>query len=237
MPANDKSLAVNLAILDRAGAIASVNEGWKRFARRNGLRTRKYGLGSNYLEHCRAGDLEAKHWHGQIGALLRGEVDLVSFAYRCDSPRRKRAFVCIGAPLSPARDSAVVLLHLNVSAMLQPGRPASQMARAIETTAAEALSSHLAQLSDPPSGRTGADLAARLTRKERVVLKLLGEGRTNKEIAAALSRSPNTVKIHVSQILKKLNLRTRTEAALLSFQFNGSQVRTEPVRAARARRP
>jgi DNA-binding NarL/FixJ family response regulator len=49
---------------------------------------------------------------------------------------------------------------------------------------------------------------------------------TNKEIAARLSRSPNTIKIHVSHILEKLNLRSRTEAALTNFNFSKSAART-----------
>jgi DNA-binding NarL/FixJ family response regulator len=65
----------------------------------------------------------------------------------------------------------------------------------------------------------GSESTALLTEKEREVLILLRQGMTNKEIAARLSRSPNTVKIHVSHILEKLNLRSRTEAALTSFNF------------------
>jgi DNA-binding NarL/FixJ family response regulator len=62
-------------------------------------------------------------------------------------------------------------------------------------------------------------VAALLTEQEREVLTLLSQGMTNKEIAVRLSRSPNTIKIHVSHILEKLNLRSRTEAALSSFNF------------------
>jgi DNA-binding NarL/FixJ family response regulator len=64
--------------------------------------------------------------------------------------------------------------------------------------------------------------AALLTEKEREVLILLGQGMTNKEIAARLSRSPNTIKIHVSHILEKLNLRSRTEAALTGFNITAA---------------
>jgi len=53
---------------------------------------------------------------------------------------------------------------------------------------------------------------------------LLGEGKTNKQIAEALFRSPNTVKLHVSAILRQLNLKSRTQAALLAstLQKEGS---------------
>jgi len=50
-----------------------------------------------------------------------------------------------------------------------------------------------------------------LTFREIEVLKCLGDGSSNKEIAAHLSISENTVRVHVSNILKKLNLRNRRE--------------------------
>jgi len=52
-----------------------------------------------------------------------------------------------------------------------------------------------------------------LSPRETEVLELVAEGLANKEIAAALSISENTVKTHVRHILDKLGLRSRTEAA------------------------
>jgi non-specific serine/threonine protein kinase len=52
-----------------------------------------------------------------------------------------------------------------------------------------------------------------LTAREQEVLRLLADGRTNPEIAAALYITPGTARIHVSHILAKLDARTRTEAA------------------------
>jgi DNA-binding NarL/FixJ family response regulator len=53
-----------------------------------------------------------------------------------------------------------------------------------------------------------------LTARELEVLRLLAEGRANKEIAAALSLSERTARTHVSSILAKLGLNSRTQAAL-----------------------
>jgi DNA-binding NarL/FixJ family response regulator len=53
-----------------------------------------------------------------------------------------------------------------------------------------------------------------LTAREVDVLKLVGEGRANKEIAVALGLSERTVRTHVSSILGKLGLSSRTQAAL-----------------------
>ncbi len=53
-----------------------------------------------------------------------------------------------------------------------------------------------------------------LTARELDVLKLLADGRANKEIAAELALSERTARTHVSSILAKLRLNSRTQAAL-----------------------
>jgi LuxR family transcriptional regulator, maltose regulon positive regulatory protein len=62
---------------------------------------------------------------------------------------------------------------------------------------------------------TITDVLSALSKREREVLELLGHGMTNREIADALFISEVTVKVHVRHILKKLGVRSRTEAALL----------------------
>jgi DNA-binding NarL/FixJ family response regulator len=63
--------------------------------------------------------------------------------------------------------------------------------------------------------REDADNAAdALTPRELDVLRLIGEGKANKEIAAGLALSERTVRTHVSNILGKLGLSSRTQAAL-----------------------
>lgn len=55
---------------------------------------------------------------------------------------------------------------------------------------------------------------AELTTRELEVLRLLGAGKANKEIAAELSISERTARTHVSNVLRKLGLTSRTQAAL-----------------------
>ena len=59
-----------------------------------------------------------------------------------------------------------------------------------------------------------------LTARERDVLEQIARGLGNKEIAAILSISENTVKTHVRHILAKLNLRSRAEAAAFAVRNN-----------------
>ncbi|WP_239066904.1 response regulator transcription factor, partial [Actinomadura bangladeshensis] len=71
-----------------------------------------------------------------------------------------------------------------------------------------------------PGRRTSAPTGpfGSLTAREREVLKLVAEGRNNREIAAALFISPKTASVHVSNILAKLNVTSRTQAAALAHR-------------------
>ncbi len=55
-----------------------------------------------------------------------------------------------------------------------------------------------------------------LTPRQRDVLALISEGKSNKLIADALTMSESTVKAHVKQIIRRLNVANRTQAALLA---------------------
>ena len=57
-----------------------------------------------------------------------------------------------------------------------------------------------------------------LTARENDVLTLLAEGRSNKEIAQLLTIAEKTVKTHVSNILAKLGVPSRTQAALYAVR-------------------
>ncbi|MFI6273424.1 ATP-binding protein [Micromonospora zamorensis] len=69
----------------------------------------------------------------------------------------------------------------------------------------------------PPASPTLA-----LTARERDVLRLVADGKTNRQIAAELFISANTAGVHVSRILAKLGVANRTEAARKLFDTNAS---------------
>jgi DNA-binding NarL/FixJ family response regulator len=58
------------------------------------------------------------------------------------------------------------------------------------------------------------DPGAELTDREREILRMVAAGKANKQIAAELVISERTARTHVSNILRKLNLSSRTQAAL-----------------------
>ncbi|WFP61738.1 response regulator transcription factor [Mesorhizobium sp. WSM4904] len=68
-----------------------------------------------------------------------------------------------------------------------------------------------------PTGRK-PDPLSQLTGREAEILRLVAEGLSNKEVAARLSLQEKTVKHHMTRVLAKLNVRNRTEAALLMHE-------------------
>ena len=71
----------------------------------------------------------------------------------------------------------------------------------------------------PPSRRSEVGT---ITQREREVLQLIVQGLSNRDIARALFISESTAKVHVRHILKKLGVRTRTEAAVRASELDGS---------------
>lgn len=76
----------------------------------------------------------------------------------------------------------------------------------------------LTSIAPPPSVEAPPELA-QLTPRELEVLRLIASGANNREIAEALFLSENTVKNYVTNILSRLQLRDRTQAALFAHSL------------------
>ena len=69
------------------------------------------------------------------------------------------------------------------------------------------------------SAAAGADRTGTLTDQERTVLRLIGEGLTNRQIGARMGLAEKTVKNYTSHLLAKLGLERRTQAAILATEL------------------
>jgi DNA-binding CsgD family transcriptional regulator len=129
----------------------------------------------------------------------------------------------LGIPIEAGR------ARLVLASVLRPTEPelAVHEARlaldAFDQAGAVALSDQAARLLRDLGGpaRTGPKAMKLLTKRELEVLLVLGEGLTNAEIASRLYISTKTAGHHVSNILVKLHLRSRTEAAALALRYSG----------------
>ena len=83
----------------------------------------------------------------------------------------------------------------------------------LQPSVAAKVVARFAQLDDAPRSRP-QPLIVPLSDRELDVLRLLADGRSNREIAAALFLAEGTVKNHVTNLLGKLGARDRTQAAL-----------------------
>ena len=106
------ALDANIAVIDGAGLISSVNESWRRFASDNGNAVETPGPGDDYLDVCR---------RSGAGESLEGIQDVLSGArsrfeieYECPAPSGPRWFVMYVTPLA---GGGAVVAHVDVSAV------------------------------------------------------------------------------------------------------------------------
>jgi DNA-binding NarL/FixJ family response regulator len=141
----------------------------------------------------------------------------------------------VARPVTPREHTALTQAMVQARTALTEAASATAVAAQRTRSMAAALDELLLFLTASEKGtiqapRLGADHERRtiaLSPREREVLTLVAEGRSNKEIAAALFLSPNTVKTHVASLLNKLHADTRAQLAAIS----ASQL--EPLRQER----
>lgn len=114
----------------------------------------------------------------------------------------------IPLPFPPDHLRAVMQLLLSGGAY----RPAPELAPDPVDGARADTGHPMARAADPLAALT-------LTQRQLQVLELMRQGHANKSIALRLGLRETTVKVHVKAILKRLNVRNRTQAALLANQL------------------
>lgn len=89
-----------------------------------------------------------------------------------------------------------------------------------QTVVAPELATVLARAvqGEPPPGNAAQKNLSELTKREREILCLLAEGQSNKVIARNLGITDGTVKLHVKAILRKLEVHSRVEAAVIAVE-------------------
>ena len=128
---------------------------------------------------------------------------------------------------SVLEDSAVVgAIKAGAIGYLLKDTQADELCRMIKAAAAGQV-----QLSPQAAARLVREVRApehpqSLTEREVDVLRLLAAGKANKEIAVALTIGEKTVKTHVSNILMKLGVQSRTQAALYAAQIGLAPLET-----------
>jgi DNA-binding CsgD family transcriptional regulator len=73
-----------------------------------------------------------------------------------------------------------------------------------------------------PSITSGEDFAARLSGREKFIVRCLVEGASNKVIARKIDIAEATVKVHIKAILRKIRVQNRTQAAIWAMNHNSS---------------
>ena len=132
--------------------------------------------------------------------------------------------------LIPMSDDIVQFVNAGVSGFVLKDATFDEFVATIRSVAAggkvlpsrmtESLFSQIAKAADA-QGHEHVLEDVRMTRREREVIELIGEGLSNKEIAQRLNVAAHTVKSHVRNVMEKLALHTRLQIAAYSRRDGG----------------
>jgi DNA-binding CsgD family transcriptional regulator len=154
------------------------------------------------------------HDDPELWAVAAASWEALGRPYRAAQAKRRRAEALLAGG---DRDAAATTALKALEAANRIG--AAWLAAEIEGFA---LRARLRLEREPASVDPAADVSDEdpfgLTPRERQVLALLADGRTNREIGQTLYMAEKTASVHVSRILSKLDVRSRTEAAALAHR-------------------
>jgi DNA-binding NarL/FixJ family response regulator len=107
-----------------------------------------------------------------------------------------------------------LLKDATASRLVEALQAAARGESVLQPSVATKLIARVSQLPDPPAVPRPQPLVDPLTERELEVLRAVADGLSNREAAALLFLSEGTVKNHVTNVLAKLGVRDRTQAAL-----------------------
>lgn len=125
----------------------------------------------------------------------------------------------------PGRDEAAFLA--GARGFVRKEAPADELLRAIRTVAAGGLWFDPRTVGAARAQGTSADPLAALTARERDVLRLVGEGLRNEEVARRLGISEKTVRNHLTAVFDKIGVSGRLELVVFAYRHGLARVRPE----------
>ncbi len=151
-----------------------------------------------------------------VDLFLPGEAAFVFIRKLCD--KRPELPVLV---LSASEDNAHIrkCIDLGACGFVMKSAPQADLIKAIDITLAGGVYIPVDLTQQDSAGKQPAlnlaDVTSTLTDRQLEILCMVAEGKTNKEIARQCQVSDNTIKVHVSAILKSLNLSNRTQIGIL----------------------
>jgi DNA-binding NarL/FixJ family response regulator len=190
-----------MAITDSAGRIVEANEGWSLVLKESMPSITNAGVGLPYGTFWNGGDHRPDEL---LRSLLAGDIE----DFFVISPWADGWAGIIGLRRAADDKPGAILLHINLGDILP------------NAVFEHDCAAHPSPV-DPCDRRQAGSIPliglgdrVDLNERQAQILRLLAEGKTNKEIANALHRSPNTIKLQISGLLRLLKVRSRTQAAL-----------------------
>jgi len=148
---------------------------------------------------------EVGRFKDELTKLIRGKVDIITHTVRCPKFNGKKLSYLLGVPIESGVPRGVALVHINIEDMEEvPLDTIGTLAKQLNRMAKDAITDQLYEL----------------TKRQKEVLECIVRGHSNKMIAHEIGVSYQTVKVHVSEILRRLHVKNRTEAALMAVTTN-----------------